>query len=161
MSRIHLSPFLIMAPLAMFTALFVSDGGPPGLAWTAPAQPLVAATDPESARFGRCKGAVRVNCVVDGDTIWYLGTKIRLADINAPETGDPRCPAEAALGERATRWLTELLNAGSFSLEPGDRNRDSYGRQLRTISRGGHSLGAALVAEGLAEPWRGYRRNWC
>ena len=36
-----------------------------------------------------------------------------------------------------------------------------YGRKLRQITRGGTSLGEVLVAEGLAERWIGYRRNWC
>lgn len=37
------------------------------------------------ARFGLCDGPVRVNCVVDGDTLWFRGDKIRIADIDAPE----------------------------------------------------------------------------
>lgn len=160
MSRIHLSPFLIMAPLAMLTALFLSDGGPAGLAMPVP-QALVGASDPESGHFGRCRGTVRSTCVIDGDTLWYLGAKIRLADINAPELGEPRCAAEAALAERATLRLTQLLNAGPFTLEPIGRERDSYGRLLRNVTRDGRSLGAELVAEGLAEPWRGHRRDWC
>ena len=42
------------------------------------------------------------NCVVDGDTIWLHGEKIRIADIDAPETHDPRCSSEKELGDRAT-----------------------------------------------------------
>lgn len=33
-----------------------------------------------------CTGNVRHSCVVDGDTLWIEGEKIRLADIDAPET---------------------------------------------------------------------------
>jgi endonuclease YncB( thermonuclease family) len=33
--------------------------------------------------------------VVDGDTFWYQGTKIRIADINAPEVSHPGCPQKA------------------------------------------------------------------
>jgi len=32
---------------------------------------------------------------------------------------------------------------------------------LRTATRDGASLGDALVREGLAEEWRGYRGSWC
>ena len=99
--------------------------------------------------------------MVDGDTIWFRGAKIRLADINAPEVSQPACPAEAALGARATRRLTELLNAGPFSLRREGRDLDRYGRMLRMITRRGTSLGATLEAEGLAEHWQGRRGDWC
>ena len=125
------------------------------------AHPALAGPDAEGARFKRCVGPGRVTCVVDGDTIWYRGVKIRLADINAPEISTPACPAEAERGERATRRLTELLNAGRFALERNGRDADRYGRKLRVISRGGVSLGAALEAEGLAEHWQGRRGDWC
>lgn len=131
------------------------------LALTFVAHPGRAASDPEAASFTRCSGPGRVTCVVDGDTIWYRGEKIRLADINAPEVSQPGCAAEAALGERATRRLTELLNEGAFSLEREPRDSDRYGRKLRVITRRGASLGAVLAAEGLAEPWQGRRGQWC
>ena len=58
--------------------------------------------------------------------------------------------------------LAELLNPGPFTLAraPG-RDRDRYGRLLRTVTRQGESLGAALVREGLAETWQGRRGSWC
>ena len=102
-----------------------------------------------------------MTCVVDGDTIWLEGEKIRIADINTPEVSKPDCPAERALGERATSRLTSLLNEGAFSLRTIDRDDDTYGRKLRIITRNGESLGATLVAEGLAERWTGSRRTWC
>lgn len=112
-------------------------------------------------RFARCGAARRIHCVVDGDTFWHAGKKIRIADINTPETSRPGCADEARLGARATVRLTQLLNAGPFMLEQRGRDTDRYGRQLRTVTRAGQSLGAVLVAEGLAEPWTGRRRDWC
>jgi len=117
--------------------------------------------DSEAARFQPCTTAARVTCVVDGDTFWYRGAKIRIADINTPETGSPACPREAKLGHAATARLAELLNAGPFALQAAGRDRDRYGRLLRTVTRGGESLGAALVREGLAEEWKGRRGSWC
>jgi len=111
--------------------------------------------------FVLCEQARAPNCVIDGDTIRYRGEKIRLADIDAPEVFSPRCPAEAARGERATRRLLELMNQGPFNMVAGGPDEDRYGRKLRTIERGGRSLGDALVAEGLARPWDGARRSWC
>uniref|UniRef100_UPI00140CC2F8 hypothetical protein n=1 Tax=Altererythrobacter segetis TaxID=1104773 RepID=UPI00140CC2F8 len=78
-----------------------------------PSAVSAASADRETARFGLCSGPGRVTCVVDGDTFWYRGQKIRIADINAPEVSHPGCAS------------------------------------------------AALVREGLAEAWKGYRGNWC
>ena len=125
------------------------------------AAPFPSRSDPEQAHFARCLGGSRFTCVVDGDTIWYRGTKIRIADINAPELSKPQCPEEARLAEAATERLAGLLNQGPFTLAPTDREVDRYGRTLRVVTRGGESLGATLTGEGLAEPCRGYRRDWC
>ena len=122
---------------------------------------LGASADTLSAHFTRCGGGARVTCVIDGDTFWFRGAKIRVADINTPEVSDPACPAEARLGARATWRLQALLNAGPFTLEAGDRDRDRYGRLLRTVMRDGESLGLVLVREGLAEEWGGSRGSWC
>ena len=111
--------------------------------------------------FVLCEQVRTPNCVVDGDTIRYGGVKIRLADIDAPEVFSPRCASEAARGERATRRLLELMNAGPFQVVADGRDEDRYGRKLRTIERDGRSLGGVLVAEGLARPWDGARRSWC
>ena len=73
---------------------------------------------------------------------------------------EPECAREAELGDQATSRLTVLLNAGPFTLEPVERAEDDFGRRLYVITRAGQSLGAALVAEGLAEEWQGVRRDW-
>ncbi|HEX4848753.1 MAG TPA: thermonuclease family protein, partial [Novosphingobium sp.] len=114
-----------------------------------------------AAAFTLCGDAPRINCVVDGDTFWIAGEKVRLADINAPETHQAGCAAERELGVRATRRLIALLNAGPFTLEIEGRGTDRYGRALRVARRGGSSIGQQLVREGLAEPWRGRRSDWC
>lgn len=159
-ARSRLGALLVLAPLAAFTAVVLWDGGPPGLALDLPTR-HAPASDPETARFAHCSSPARTNCVVDGDTFWYRGEKIRIADINTPETSEPKCAREAALGAKATARLAELLNAGAFSLEAGDRDQDRYGRALRVVTRGGESLGAVLEREGLAEHWQGRRGDWC
>jgi endonuclease YncB( thermonuclease family) len=121
----------------------------------------VSITDTETAAFGLCKSGGGTNCVVDGDTIWYRGSKIRIADIDTPETHQPRCAAEAERGAAATRRLHELVNAGPFTLQSIDRDEDRYGRKLRILTRGGESLGDVLVEEGLARYYEGGRRSWC
>ena len=114
-----------------------------------------------AATFALCAEGPRTTCVVDGDTFWLNGEKVRIVDINAPATHGAACAAEAALGERAKRRLAELLNSGPVRLESAGRDRDRYGRLLRRVTRDGQSLGERLVAEGLAEPWQGRRSDWC
>ena len=118
---------------------------------------------PETAArsFAICGTGPRVNCVVDGDTFYLAGEKIRIADIDTPELFSPQCGRERALAVQAQRRLHTLLNAGPVSLRRGLRDEDVYGRKLRTVHRDGRSLGAVLVAEGLAHKWRGYKRSWC
>ena len=113
------------------------------------------------ARFGFCHSGGGTNCVVDGDTIWLGGEKIRVADIDAPETHEPRCAAERKLGDQATRRLRELLNNAAISLQPIDRDEDKYGRKLRIVLVDGQSVGERLVDEGLARRYAGGRRPWC
>jgi endonuclease YncB( thermonuclease family) len=106
--------------------------------------------------------AARPAYVIDGDTIDIDGTRIRLADINAPEIGSPKCDRELALGRRAKQRLAELIAGGPIEVQYiGGHNVDRYGRKLRVIKRDGRSLGDILVAEGLARRWNGSRRGWC
>ena len=130
--------------------------------WGEPPAAVSMAIDPPTT-LGRCVGSVRENCIVDGDTIWLDGVKIRIADIDTPETSRPGCAREAQLGEQATVRLTELLNAAPFeTVRPlGTPDRDRYDRLLREVRRDGKSLGDRLVAEGLAERWGGPRIDWC
>lgn len=118
-------------------------------------------SDTESASFSFCHTGGGTNCVVDGDTIWYQGNNIRVADIDTPETHPPSCNHEAELGAAATQRLQSLLNAGAFSIQSIDRDTDTYGRQLRVLTRGGESIGGMLVDEGLARWYEGGRRSWC
>ncbi len=114
-----------------------------------------------SAKFTFCHTGGGTNCVVDGDTAWIDGEKVRIADIDAPETHPPRCPLEADLGKKATDRLAELMNSGPFEQLMAGRDRDRYGRKLRILARNGKSLGMQLVSEGLARQWEGRRQPWC
>ncbi len=118
-------------------------------------------TDTSSAAFALCGDNTRMNCVLDGDTFWFKGEKIRIADIDTPELSPPRCEAERIKGEAAKARLLALLNAGKFSLSAGWRDEDEYGRKLRTVTRGGRSLGDSLIDEGFARRWDGARHGWC
>lgn len=152
---------LVAVFLGGFAVLWLDQTGLGNLLLdSAPSRPAETSTL-ISAHFVPCAGPIRVTCVVDGDTFWLDGDKVRIADIDTPEVGDPQCAAERALGQAATARLVDLLNAGSFSLGRIARDQDQYGRKLRTVLRDGRSLGEVLVAEGLARRWDGARRGWC
>lgn len=154
--------------LILCLGLLLGWYGPDWIARFQPRHPVVssapaasAPVDRLSADFGFCHSGGGTDCVVDGDTFWFRGDKYRIADIDTPETHGPRCSAEGELGARATHRLQALMNAGPFSLERGDRDVDRYGRSLRVVTRGGESIGAMLIAEGLARSWDGGRHPWC
>lgn len=115
-----------------------------------------------SSGFPICDSGPRTNCVVDGDTIWFDGEKVRLLGIDTPETNPPRCAYEGELGAAATRRLRELLDGGTITLRRGDApDRDRYGRLLRHVDVDGRDVGSILIAEGLARPYGNGRRSWC
>ncbi|MFL6767653.1 MAG: thermonuclease family protein [Sphingomicrobium sp.] len=113
------------------------------------------------AHFNFCHTGGGYNCVVDGDTIWLKGVKIRIADIDAPETHDPKCASELQRGNRATKRLLQLVNSGTVTVRSIDRDEDRYGRKLRIVMVDGRPVGDTLVGEGLARPYGGGRRPWC
>jgi len=61
----------------------------------------LAAPNMAATVFEKCTGGHRIAYVIDGDTLWIDGTKVRVADIDAPEISEPKCASELALGNRA------------------------------------------------------------
>jgi endonuclease YncB( thermonuclease family) len=101
----------------------------------------------------------RVTCVVDGDTFWYRGTKIRILDIDAPEI-EGQCRAERTLAQQATDGLIDLLNTGLVRIQFDGEDR--YGRALAHLWTRDGPVGPALIAAGLAEPYgRRGPSPWC
>lgn len=108
-----------------------------------------------------CGSAKRVNCVVDGDTLWLDGEKIRIVNIDAPEV-DGRCRAESAHAATATRVLAALVSNREIRVER--EGEDRYGRTLASLSTSEGDVGSALVAQRMAVHWRGRREpaeTWC
>lgn len=95
----------------------------------------------------------RRHCVHDGDTIWWQGEKIRIADIDTPELNG-RCEAERRRAIAARDRLVTLLNAGPVTIRRVGTDR--YGRTLAYVG----DVGEQLVREGRASRWP-QRRNWC
>jgi endonuclease YncB( thermonuclease family) len=116
---------------------------------------------PVTASFDYCQWGGGTNCVVDGDTFWIGGEKVRIANIDAPETHPSRCAEEARLGNAATDKLHDLLNSGAVTMTSIDRDRDVYGRLLRNVAVNGSDVGEALVSAGVAREYGSGRRPWC
>lgn len=148
-------------PSSIETSVATGRNAPTPAALPAPQMEEQTAPD-RQVQMALCNDGPRYTCVVDGDTFWLEGTKIRIADIDTPEVSQPQCDYELALGNQATYRLIELLKAGPFELHTiGDRDEDGFGRKLRVVIRDGRSLGDQLVAEGLARTWTGRREPWC
>jgi micrococcal nuclease len=143
---------------AVFVGVGVAALGAPALSAPALFHP---ASVPVPASFGYCFRGGGSNCVVDGDTFWIGGDKVRIAGIDAPETHPPRCAYEARLGEEATEKLHALLNSGAVTMTSIDRDRDVYGRMLRNVQVNGADVGEAMVGAGVAREYGGGRRPWC
>jgi endonuclease YncB( thermonuclease family) len=158
----RLGRFIFGAVLAAFigAGCVTSSNGPVPAGHSKTLTPS-SGVDAHAARFVLCTTPARVTCVVDGDTFWLKGVKIRIADIDAPEISNPRCDRELELGEQARDRLLVLLNAGNFSMIADPREQDRFGRKLRVVVRSGASIGEQLVAERLASRWGQPRRNWC
>jgi endonuclease YncB( thermonuclease family) len=113
------------------------------------------------ASFSYCKRGGGTNCVVDGDTFYLNGAKVRIAGIDAPETHDYGCQSELELGNQATEMLHSFLNSGAVTMTGIDRDRDVYGRLLRNVSVNGEDVGEAMISAGVARAYAGGRRSWC
>ena len=113
------------------------------------------------ASFGFCHTGGGTNCVVDGDTFYLNGDKVRIVGIDAPETHDYHCQSELDLGNQATRKLHSLLGSGVITMTSIDRDRDVYGRLLRNVTVDGQDVGEAMISAGLAREYGSGRRSWC
>ncbi len=159
----------MLASAALATALVTGAGivltrTMPDMTTTAAIGGL-AGTDGEKLVAARnmpnCGGSARVTCIVDGDTLWLDGTKIRIANIDAPEI-DARCTREKQLALDAKAKLRSLLSGRAFTVRASGKDR--YGRTLATLSTDRGDVGEALVGSQLAVSWAGKKADaadWC
>jgi endonuclease YncB( thermonuclease family) len=94
----------------------------------------------------------RVVGITDGDTVKLLvgghsQYKIRLGEIDAPETGQP-------FGKASKRVLSDMAFGATVSVRVTDIDR--YGRSVGVITRDGKNINAAMVRAGAAWAYRSY-----
>jgi micrococcal nuclease len=96
--------------------------------------------------------SARVDHVVDGDTLRLTdGRRVRLVQIDAPETDSAECYAD-----EATAALELLAPAGTrvrLDADPALDDRDRFGRLLRYVFVGSENVNLQLVEEGAASVW--------
>jgi endonuclease YncB( thermonuclease family) len=89
--------------------------------------------------------------IIDGDTIALGSERVRILNIDAPETRNARCEAELVAGLKAKERLATLLRSGLIEVDR--HGEDRYRRTLARVSAGGRDVGEVLVRERLALPW--------
>lgn len=108
----------------------------------APVQPVFAATWLEGWVVG----------IADGDTLTILDKarrqhKIRLAQIDAPESGMP-------YGRVAKKFLSDAVYHRTVMVQAGERDR--YGRLVGTVFLNQKNINLQMVAGGYAWAYRNY-----
>jgi endonuclease YncB( thermonuclease family) len=93
--------------------------------------------------------------VIDGDTIEIHGERIRILDIDAPESRQNCIAADGMswrCGQRASIALSDWIGQQTVICEP--TKKDRYGRWLARCSVGGTDMAAWLAEQGWALPYR-------
>lgn len=103
--------------------------------------------------------------VVDGDTVKMTcgagERSVRLMGFDTPETFQPGCFAERALGTRAANYLRRRLRDAN-EVQPRVKGQDKYDRTLVALSLDGKPLDRIMVEAGFAVYYTGGKRiNWC
>ena len=86
------------------------------------------------------------------------GTKFRLHDVDAPETGSLKqrggadCEAERVLGYEAKAAVLALMDGKAVAVTH-EYGLDRYGRMVVDLSIDGQDLAKALIAGGTHRPW--------
>jgi endonuclease YncB( thermonuclease family) len=96
--------------------------------------------------------------VIDGDTIEIHGERIRILDIDAPESGQPCIRPDGSewrCGQQAALVLSDWIGARPVSCETDKRDR--YKRWLARCQVGGEDIALWLAANGWAVPYRDCR----
>ncbi|MFN9355661.1 MAG: thermonuclease family protein [Alphaproteobacteria bacterium] len=104
----------------------------------------------------------RAQTVVDGDIVKLDRQRLRLANIDAPETDPARakCAYERQLSQKSAAALVDRLDEGEPQIHRLGRV-DRYQRPLVLISVNGKDVGQSLIEMRLAQPWVGRKVSWC
>lgn len=106
--------------------------------------------------------------IIDGDTVAVQTDEgevsVRLLGFDTPETHQPECDEERALGEAATARLAELLDEHRHILTISGATCGFgrlCGRLYVVIDDEAVDAGSILIAEELAMAYEGEQGEWC
>lgn len=103
--------------------------------------------------------------IIDGDTVALPGgERLRLLDIDAPESFRSSCEAELVAGLKAKERLAQLLRGQDVTIERSGRDR--FKRTLGRLFTEDGDIGEILLTERLALPYVPRRKaerdaHWC
>jgi endonuclease YncB( thermonuclease family) len=98
--------------------------------------------------------------VIDGDTFRIGSERIRIMNIDAPETENrARCNAERRLAAVATERLTAIVRGQRLDIER--HGKDRFGRTLAIVRVRGNDVGEMLIDARVAVRWGNGRPDWC
>lgn len=109
-------------------------------------------------KLGPARSLVGAAQVIDGDSLRLIGEELRLEGIDAPEyrqSCTDRAGRPVDCGRAARRALADLLSRGLVTCEIG--RVDRYGRGLARCKQGQTDINAAMVRQGQAVSYGGYR----
>lgn len=110
--------------------------------------------------------------VIDGDTVAVdasadmppelAAIKVRLRDVDTPETWRPKCDRERAAGEAATAFAKRRIDEAT-SIVVRDPSYGKYGgRVIANLVLDGRTLSDLLIEAGHGRPYAGGKRQgWC
>jgi endonuclease YncB( thermonuclease family) len=119
---------------------------------------------PVPCRWRQCRNLRRAPCRHHRRGHDSQGTeRVRLLNVDAPESFRPRCEAELIAGLKAKERLAQLVRAGSVRIDR--QGQDRYRRTLARLNVGlsdnkSRDVSEILIKEGLALPWRDGRTAW-
>jgi endonuclease YncB( thermonuclease family) len=99
--------------------------------------------------------------IVDGDTIWIGGTKIRLHGIDAPESKQTCKKADGSeyrCGKMATFALAEIIEFHWITCK--GETTDRYKRRIAVCYAGPYDISAEMVRRGWALAYRRYSSDY-
>ena len=110
-----------------------------------------------------CTQPVRV---IDGDTIEVCNVsgpeRIRIANLDAPESYRPACAKEKFAGIAAKQAAIQFFVRPIVNLEINRHSKDRYGRSVADVSVNGKDFRQYMIAEGHGVEWKfNKKHNWC
>jgi endonuclease YncB( thermonuclease family) len=110
-----------------------------------------------------CSQPIRV---IDGDTIEVCNEsgpeRIRIANLDAPESYRPACAKEKLAGIEAKQEATRFFIRPSVDLDIKRHSKDRYGRSVADVSVNGEDFRQHMIEYGYGVQWRfNEKHNWC